>query len=548
MSTTIATLDKIYYNLIKEYPEDYVVSLINNVVSYKLIPYIQNNLIINNYKTIEILYEGIRKNKEFTKLLKDNIINIVISAVRHKEAMQVAMRIYNDIPFSRFTNKFNGDMLICIYRHGIKYPENMELCIECIKPHLTEDIVIVQPFFFIKDEINIVPVFFNKNKSAKDYVFTHCVDCDAVKIFSKALKYYKLQNYHYVILSFPAFKDNLDKIDLSDPETREKIIDDVTTYSRWDFLPFIFENMELTERDWIHFRIGLYQGFFNSIFMEVLLFCFKKYKISFSNLKTAKKLTCTKGVKDVLVKYGFDNQFDIKVSVIHIDNIKKDICNLFHHFCDKEYEYIIFYMYTSYAHLNGRFLRERDYVDNLIKQEGFGFDSTIKIKWIAFMAMTSSLIEELRVTDIMLIKYNSYIASSASMQPIMANCFVNDIYREITKLKTKSLIEEYATVVLSIRNNGKSVLKEIRSMLGIDLEPEKDWNLPLNPTLEDLFMEIYQYGCYNENENPEEAYKLSVELKEKKCYKIMEEIQMALELFVPLDSIKKILRFKGVIP
>lgn len=547
MSTTVATLDKVYHNLVKDCPEDYAVSLIENVINHKLVPYILNNLIINNYKTVEILYAGVKGVKEFAKLLKDNIINIVLSAVRHKEAMQVAMRIYNDIPFSRFSNKFDSDMMICIYRHGIKYPENMELCIECIKPHLTEDITIVRPFFFIKDEVNIVPGFFKKNKTTKDFVFIHSMDCDAVRIFSKALKYYKLQNYHYVMLSFPAFKDNLDKIELNDPETREKIIDDVTTYSRWDFLPFIFENMELTERDWIHFRIGLYQGFFNSIFMEVLLFCFKKYNISFSNLKTIKKLTCTKDVRDVLVKYGFDNQFDITVSIIHVDNVKKDICNLFHHFCDKEYQYIIFHMYASYAHLNARFLRERTYVDKLIKQEGFGFDSNLKIKWLAFMDMTSSLIEELRVTDIILYKYNSYIASSASMQPIMANCFVNDIYREITKLKTKSLIEEYAVIVINIRNNGKSILKEIREMFGIDLDPEKDWILPLNPTLEELFMEIYQYSCYNEGETPEEAYKLSIELKEKKCYKIMEEIQMALESYVPLDSIKKILRFKNII-
>jgi hypothetical protein len=204
-------------------------------------------------------------------------------------------------------------------------------------------------------------------------------------------------------------------------------------------------------------------------------------------------------------------------------------------------------MYASYAHSNNRFIREREHLDSLIKQEGFGFSTAIRVKWIAFMDMTSSLLEELKVTDIILNKYNSYIASSASMEAIMANCFVNDIYREITKLKTKALIEEYTNVILSIKNNGKSILKEVREKIGITTDADDDWHLPVRPTLEDLFMEIYQYSCYEENESPEDAYELSIELGKKKCYKIIREVQLALESLVPLSSVKKILRFKGII-
>lgn len=545
----LKNLDKLFYSLSKEHDEDFSVKLINDLIKEKIVPYMAINLRIGNSNKVETLYKHMQNIKAFKTIINANIISILLSSLLYTDSMRVAINIYNDMPFSKFSDKFNDEMLICVYRHGLMNPENKELCDGVIRRHVTRDLAIIRPFFFLRDNVELVEDYISKEKGTKEYIYTFCTDSDSSKILKKANKYYKEQNTEIVKLSFPAFKDNLNLIDITDTNVVEKIIDEVSTFSRWDFLPFIFENLKLSEKDWTYFRIGLYQGYYDKVFLTILFHLMEKNEIDPIILKSNKNRTllCDHEIKDIFDKYNLSETFNVKTVNIQNKNRTKDICSLFHEFSRKNYQGVVEYMFISYPHVNNRFVRERDNVHDLIMNRGIINDSDIRVKWVAFVHFTNDMIEDLKTGDVILNKYNSYFAISQFVDPFIGIRFINDIYRDIAKIKTRKLLEEYKRLLMHLEKCKSDILKEVRYILCIDLPVDVDWKLPENPKLEDLFIELYQYSCYEENDDKLEAERVKDELKRKNFYKIHKEVCAAIDAYIPINDIKRVLRSKRVI-
>lgn len=543
----LKNLDRLYNSLNKEHDEEYCVDFINKILKEKIIPYMTVNLRIGNYKEVEKFYSHVKNIKAFKNMINDNIISILLSSLLYPGSMRVSINIYNDMPFSKFSDRFNDEMLICIYRHGIIHPENADICNGVIKRHITKELSIMRPFFFLIDDVELVQDFITKEKGIKEYIYHFCTESDSVKIMKKANKYYKEHNSQIVKLSFPAFLDNIGLIDIKDPFTVEKIIDEVTTFSRWDFLPFIFENIKLSEKDWIYFRIGLYQGYYDKVFINILLHLMERYEINPIILKNDRALVCTFETKEIFDRYGLSEMFKIQTVNLLVKNRSRDICSLFHDYSDKNYDGVVEYLFLSYPHVNNRFLKERDNAHELIMNQNIVFDSSIKVKWIAFLHFTDNIISELKIGEMILNKYNCYFAISHFVDPFTGVRFINDIYRDISKIKTRKFLEEYKRLLINIEKCKADVLREVRHILSIDLPIDVEWKIPENPTLEDLFIDLYQNSCYNENDDKQEAERLKDGLKRQNFTKIHREVCTALESYVPIDDIKRILRSKKVI-
>jgi hypothetical protein len=204
-------------------------------------------------------------------------------------------------------------------------------------------------------------------------------------------------------------------------------------------------------------------------------------------------------------------------------------------------------MFLSYPHVNNRFIRERNNAHELIMNQGIINDSDIRVKWIAFVHFTNDMIEDLKTGDVILNKYNSYFAISHFVDPFIGIRFINSIYKDIAKIKTRKLLEEYKRLLMNLEKCKNDILKEVRHILCIELPVDVDWKLPENPRLEDLFIELYQYSCYDENDDKLEAERVKDELKRKNFYKIHKEVCSALDAYIPINDIKRILRSKRVI-
>ena len=546
---TLKHLDKFHVSLCKNFTEDEATGIVNDVYDVRLIPYICVNLKINAYEIVWKIYTCIKNIKQFRDIISEHLVNIVLAGIEHPGSMDVALKICEDINISSFSNKFTDEMLICIYKHGLRFPQNKEICTSFIQRFISPTIAINRTFFFINDEVDIVQKYFEKTTKAREYIYNFCTDCDSVKIFQKAIRYFKETNALLVKLSFPAFKENIHLFDLNDSMVRLKILDEVNTHNRWDFLPFIFDVLKPNDAEWEMFRIGLYRCYFNEVYFKVLLNYMEKYEIPIEKLKSAttKSLICSEEIMQVLQDFNLVETFNPIRAAKMNDYLKPDVCNLFYAFCKNNYKFITDYMHLSNSHFNSRFRRERNFVDNLVNNNMLGWDNSTVVIWRAFVSFTDDVIKELNNLEDILTKYNSFFSVSLLVKPLIAIRFVNDCVKSLCRLKNKFLIEECKKLIINLDTFKETIIEEVREIINVDTPKNQDWELPENPTLEDYFKYIYQYSGFGGSDKIEDGVALVKLLRSKNCYKIADEVLICFRNFVPIDDIERILRLKKII-
>lgn len=542
-------LDKFYYALCKEFTEDIAEGIVNDIVKTKFIPYICVNLRMGSAESISKIYGCAKTIKQFRDITNEYIEIIVMSSLMFPESMKVAMQIYDDCNISKFSKKFNNEMLICLYKHALNYPENMEICMNCIRRHATPELILIRPFMYITDEVDIIQSHFIRGKKEKDELYNLCIDADAINTLLKAVRYYKESNVVICKLSLPTFKENLKHLDMKDKKVRLQIFDEATTFSRWEFIPFIFEELKPQDDEWDVFRDGLYQGYMNPVFLRTLFHYMEKYEIPLETLYNPRNasLLCSEETAGILEEFNLTNTFKIIVSKYLSEYLTPGIANLFYAFINKKYKYIVDYMHLSASNYNPRFIKERAHLNSLVSSGILGWDSQLRVKWTAFIQFTYEVIGELNTLDRCLAKYNSFHSIAGMIEPMIGMRLINDICGYFKEIKNMHIIDKCTEFKGSIEFYRKQILKEVRAEIDIDLPEDQEWLLPENPTLEDYFRYLYQYSNFG-NDSYEDGITLLTKLRENKCFKISEECYIALAKFVPLDDIKNILRIKRVLP
>lgn len=540
-------LDRFHSELAKEYDEDKAAGMINDIIDTSFIPYLCINLRMGSGDAVAIIYKCAKTVKQFRESIYEHIVHIVMSSLMYAESMKVAMQIYDDANISTFANKFNDEMIIAIYKHALLFPENKEACMDCIRKHITPKLALERPFLYLGDEVDILQKHFSKDKKTRDDIYRLCLDSDASKTFIKALRYNKSHMSLISKLSVPTFKENIGILDLTDPFTRLQIYDEATTFSRWDYLPFIFEELRPVGKEWEMFSIGLYQTYINKTFLEILIYYMKKYDIPIETLKNPKNasLICSDEIADVLKKYGLTGSFKIMRSQ-HINTYYyTDITNLFFAFQNRNYKFITDFLHLSNANLNIRFIRERAHTNSLIINDKLGWSNDIRVQWIAFIQFTDGVIDELNVVEKVLAKFNSFHAISHMIDAIIGMRLINDLSNHFRIVKNKHILDSCIDFTNNIKFYREQMLKEVREIIGIDLPVDQEWTLPSSPTLEDYFKYLYQYSNFG-NDSYEEGLELINKLKDKGFVKIAEECYISLTKFIPLEDIIGILRDKSI--
>jgi hypothetical protein len=541
-------LDKLHSLLDKEYDEDTATGIINDIIETKLIPYICINLRMGSGESMGLLYKCAKNIKQFRDIIYQHIELLVMASLMYEESMKVALQIYEDANVSKFADKFNDEMIICIYKHSLLYPQNKELCMDCIRKFITKDLVQNRPFLYLGDEFEIIQKYFEKDKKTMENIYRLCLDSDSAKTFIKAIRYTKEQNSLIVKFSFPTFKENIKSIDIKDAMIRLRIYDEVTTFSRWDFIPFIFEEMRPEGTEWEMFRIGLYQGNMNGTFLETLIYYMEKYGIPIETLKNDKNasLLCSTEIAEIFAQKDLIKSFKVLPSTFMNEYLYTDIANLFQAFKNRNYKFVTEYMHLSNSNFNSRFIKERAHVNSLILDNKLGWDNIIKVKWIAFVSFTSEVIDDLLILDRVLTKYNTFHSIVHMLEPFISIRLINDLCNDFQSIKNKHIINKCTDFLKTIKYYKEILIKEVRDLIDIDLPPTDEWELPVNPTLEDYFKYIYQYSNFG-NDSYDEGMIFIKSLVDKGFVKIGRECYMALTKFVPLDDIKGILRLKNIL-
>lgn len=547
----IKKVDKLYSFLVKNNSEAFSCEIIQSMNKMGLIPFICLNLKVGSLHTARVILEACKNVKIFADMIRESMHVILMASLSSEEAMKIALLAEDEYIENKVHCKLTNEMVICIYRHSFLFPSNREACAKCVRKYIKQEEAILKPILFFKDEDEILYKFFDRDTDIRKHILQFCTEADATKTYLKALHYYKLPIHNIVNLSFTEFIHNIKLLDLNNILIQVKILEEICNYNRWDFLPYIFENIKL-DFHWKVFRYSLVRGHTSVAFVQTLLHLMKKYNYSYNLLAEMDStfIICSEKVKQLLLDHGLGEMFKVKGITIFTDNIKGNISNLFDLYRNADYEDVITYLFLSFGNSNNRFLKERLFANTLVESDSLGWTREIKTSWIAFCAFTDEIIEELNYLNLIIVDYNSYYAVSTFTNNMLGIRCLNQAYKNIHRIKIKSILAECVTLYGYCEKLKWDILKGVRDEIGIDLDVEEDWVLPENPTLEDLFMELYQYSCLSDKARETEIIEynnLEKLLKENKFFKICEEVEQCMLAFIPIDDVKTILIRKKII-
>ena len=545
-------MDRLYNALFKKYGEEYALNILNGITEMGFAQYICITLKSGMYLTVADIFDNCKDIKVFRDIIVANIHAFLMASLTEPHCMTLVLFAEEELVTNKVKTNITSQMALCAIRHGLVYPQNRKYCFDFAARYLDKTNVLNRSYFYMYDYVEHIYKYFDKSPETKAMVTQMCMDSDASDTLMKALKYFQLPTFGLCKLSIIEFEKNISKLNLEDEDVRHKIITEACSYSRWEMLPFIFDNFKLNEDDWLYIQHGLYRGNYSLPFVQALFHFMEINEYQPKLLFNSKfgKLYLTDEIKGEFLKRGMEEYTEIGDSKLIIEHVKNDIANLFTIFRDRSFDQLVNHMLYTNAHKNGRFIRERNYVNTLIKGNLYGWTSELKISWIAFYSFTEEIIRQLDAMEQVTLHYNSFFAISEFAHPMLAVRCMNTVYKLMTRVQSKIILDNYASMIQFFEKLRCKALQGVREIIGVVLAEDEDWIVPENYTLEDLFKELYQYSCLtekNQNDETDGYNRLITALEKKKYVKIADEVRNAWSCAVPVNDVLDILRRKNVV-
>jgi hypothetical protein len=508
---------------------------------------------IEDLNVFKILSQSGLKISYYKDLMRNNISSLIMASLNSWKSMRFALDLETEIQPIPESGKLNEQMIICVYRHMFVFPQNKEYCINCIRSYAKyKDYFIQRPFFYLQDNVEIAENFFSKNVEDKKFFFNNSIEAGAIKIFRKAMKFYKIDPSIYATLNIPILLENTKDFDIRDEENKDYLLAEACMNSRWDYLPFIFENFKIKDDDWMHFKFAIYQGSITLPFIQALFHIMEKKNYNYNLLVENSDIKintvfCSDQIKDEFVKRGIDKNYNFKTEVTYTKTISCDIASLFDCYRTGNLVLLKSHLFTTYAHTNLRFMKEKDYALNLLNIDAFGWNENLSQAFYQFNTFCNDFCNKLKLCDIIILEYNSTLSIGMIFSPLITIRFLNRVMNLIAKISDEFLHKEYETLINSCNEDYLDNLKKVREEIDVDLDVTIPYEVNKDSTLEELFLNLYQ----NSNSryiNNESLITIEVlrQLKNRNMNYIYREVEFAITALVPIDDIIKILATRGV--
>ncbi len=545
--TELKRLDRFFNKLNKFTNEDVSVKIVNMVKTNGFVETLVFSLKIEDVKTAYLLSTIGKEIEFYKKAIQNNMSTLIMVSLSSPLSMKIALDLESAVYPIPMCGRLNDEMVVCLYRHAMVFPKNKEICMGCIRSYNFEESFLFRPFFFFQDEAEMVRKYFTKDKSVKNIIFNNTIDHGAINIMDKAIKYYNQDIKVMAKLSLPILLKNTKKFSIY--ENKKEIIQEVILDTRWDFLPFIFENYKFDITDWEKIKFPIYQGMATVPFVQTLFYLMKKHDIDFNKIyEEGRTVFCSLDVWQIFKDFGIENNFKFETRTKFTRIINSYVSNMFEFYLNDDSEMIVDQLFISYAHKNNRFMEEKEFVLNLVNEDKLGWTKEIKNKFLEFNNFCNEFCQYLSWGDLLILEYNSYISVSLNLPHMMGIRFLNKISRIIYNIKNEFLKKEYMTIIMRFEEEYWKVMSKVRDDIGLGyLEEREIWKLPENPTLEELFIDLYQHSMYNyRNDEYSHANKIVESLKQREMYKIASEVEMAIASLIPSEDIEHILKIKNI--
>jgi hypothetical protein len=542
----IKRLDKVYFRLIKFLNEDITVKIITMIKDSGYLSVLLFCLRIEDIKTAYVLAMVAKEFDYYKKIVQNNISTIVMSSLHSPLSLKIALELEVDLYPIPECGRLSDEMIICLYRHSMVFPQNRDICMSCIRSYNFKDSIFIRPFFFFGDEVEIVSKYFIKDPEVKNVVFKNVIDNGSINIMRKALSYYKEDPKIMMKMSLPILLKNT-KI-FSIYEMKTVVVSEACVYNRWELLPFIFENYKLDASIWDTIKFVIYRGMLNKTFVLALFNSMKKKGIEIDILHHKDKiLKCSSDVKEVFEIFDTKKLFTLEIKESQPQFIDSSVASIFEYYLVDNLDYVKIQLFVLYAHKNKRFIEEKDYMLELITSGKIEWNDDLKKKFYQFNEMCNNFCCNLELIDMLIIEYNSYLSVSDFITHMMRMRFVNKIKKIVSSITENFLLDECQTILQRVEDEYWRVMSLVRKDIDLEeLEDGEHWILPDDPTLEDLFKHLYQYSSFK-NTGYDNAIKLTEALKKIGYHKIAKEVELCIVALISIDDILDILKRKNIL-
>jgi len=552
-------IDKKDKNLTKL--KNQISKICNENTTQKFIFMIENNgfleslifcLKVEDFKFFRIITNASFKIAYYNGLLRNNMASLIMSSLHSSKSMRCVLELETEIQPIPEQGRLNEQMVICIFRHIIYFPQNREYCLNLIRGYKNfVECMIQRPFCYVNDIVDIIQDLMIKDDNIKRFIFNNSIECGSMKILHKALKYYKIEPMIYSTLSIPVMLENRKDFDISDINNKDYLIAESCMNSKWEYLPYIFETFKIESDDWFQFKIPIMEGTLTLPFIQTLFHCMEKYDYDFELLldgnKNKQRIFCNDNIRDEFIKRGLGEKFNFCNNAVHNRTLNCSISNLFDCYRTGNIDLLKSHLFLSYAYANQRFLKEKKYTLDLFQSGVLGWCDKLTRVYEQFDIFCSDFCHKLHLCDALVLEYNSTITISLLYSPLINIRFYNRLVNIMNMISDDFLFNEYKTIIDNIKKDYYETLKLVRKELSIDLNVETPYVVSDEKNLEEQFLNLYQnsYHKYIENEN---LVRLEIieQLKNRKMNYIAKEVEYAISVLVPIEEIIRILNIKGI--
>jgi hypothetical protein len=540
-------LDKLYYKLLKIISEDASLGFVKMIKENGFLNVLILALKIDDIRTAYVLTKAAKDIEYYKKLMQDGFATLVMVALSSPICMKLVIDLENDIYPITFTGKLNEEMLVCLFRHSMYYPQNKDICMKYIKTYNYDSSFVNRPFFYLYDDIEMISKHLVKDINVRNVMYVCAIDHGSLKIINKLNKYYNQNRIIYSRLTLPILLKNTKEFSIYE-ENKAMIMETIVS-NKWEFLPFIFKNYKLDSEDWEKFRFSIYEGNSSDIFLRTLFSSMKKNDIDFFHLYQKDRIVyCNDKSYQVFKDFDIDINFSFKRKEKFKRTITADVSNLFEFYIVNALNLIKEQLFIFYAHRNERFQEDKKFLLNMISSDEFGWNQELKEKFFEFNNFCDEFCLYMEMGDYLITEYNSYLGAHMYLPHQMLMRFLNKISRIVYNIKDDFVKNEYKSIIKKFNEHYWDNMRKVREDIGLeDLEDEEIWYLPESPSLEDLFADLYQYSMfkYKKDENSYTSHIIKT-LKERGFNKIVKEVEMAFASLISSDDVLRILNMKGI--
>lgn len=528
------------YNAInKFFTEELSLRIMNVIYDTSFIKFIFTSIRMSNYTCIWTIMKCIEGNSFFVNIVKENLPHILMSCLFSPIAMNLALDIYEKYGQDSKI-KITEPMIVCIKRHALHYPENKQRCDEFIRYLDTKNLVHTRALLFFDDNLEIVEKYLDKDKAIKEHCFQNALESDACQITNKLIKYYREDEMYICKLTLPTILKNYTII----PKINEGIIVETCSFSKWDLLPYIFENVISTSENMNEmlkaFSVNIFCGHVTLPFLQTLLFQMQKYDIPFTKLipENTQTLFCSQEIYDELIRHNFDILIELSVMTVVKGEVKYTYSNMFECFRQNKLEFIVTLLHSTYSHNNKRFNRERKYIAKLYRANHLGWTDKVQKSYLAFERFLTVAIEQLNIFEEIIFEYNTLLAILTNIPNVLVLRCMNSLLVKLKKVTIGVLLKDHSKIIGEMQVLYEHYLKMFREKY--EITSDKIY-MDENTSLDDKFNYIYLYSYIRNDDidRTEEKNQLLKQFEENKI--ITEKIQKAFTLQVHIDDIRKIL-------